>query len=57
MESEYVFGSEADLAAEQLEILSALWDPYTERTLDGIGIEPGARCLDIGPGAAPAPGC
>lgn len=50
MTSTYVFGADEDLAHEQLQILSALWDDYSERMLDGIGIPDGARCLDIGPG-------
>ncbi|HIZ34329.1 MAG TPA: class I SAM-dependent methyltransferase [Candidatus Ruania gallistercoris] len=54
MTQRYVFGSQHDLAREQVQILSTLWDGYTERAFDTVGVAPGARCLDLGAGAGTA---
>jgi ubiquinone/menaquinone biosynthesis C-methylase UbiE len=35
----------------RLQRLAADWDQATSEVLDGIGIEPGMRCLDVGSGA------
>lgn len=35
---------------ERLRVLAEIHDPQTVRLLDRIGVEPGARCLEVGPG-------
>ncbi len=36
---------------ERLELLAAWLDPATIRQLEGLGVGPGWRCLEVGPGA------
>lgn len=50
MTQEYVLGAAADLGREQLDHLVTLLDPHTQRFLNGVGVTPGARCLDVGAG-------
>lgn len=54
MTTDYVFGTEQDLAAEQHEFLNRLWDDHTARALDRISLPDQPRCLDIGAGSGSA---
>jgi SAM-dependent methyltransferase len=44
----YILGTEE---RRRLELLEQCLDPYTTRSLDAIGVEPGWRCLELGGGA------
>ena len=35
----------------RLDAQASIWDPYTQRYLDALGIAPGWRCLEIGAGS------
>lgn len=54
MDREYILGSASDLARQQLSYLTHLFDDHTRRALDGIDIQAGQRCLDIGAGSGTA---
>lgn len=51
MSAEYMLGKKPDLAREQLAHLVTLFDPQTKDFLNGVGVTPGMRCLDIGAGS------
>lgn len=47
----YIFSdSEEDFERRRLSALEAIFDPATKRRLERIGIGPGRRCLELGPG-------
>jgi SAM-dependent methyltransferase len=47
--SNYLLASATE--AERLQLQARVWQPAAEAMLDGIGIEPGWSCLDLGCGA------
>lgn len=50
MDTEYTMDSASDLGREQLYYLEELFDAPTTLLLDAVGVQPGWRCLDVGPG-------
>jgi SAM-dependent methyltransferase len=51
--SAYILGTEE---RRRLELLEQCLDPFTTRSLDAIGVEPGWRCLEVGAGAGSVAG-
>ncbi|MET7397368.1 methyltransferase domain-containing protein [Dactylosporangium sp. NPDC005572] len=47
----YMFDNATDEAARQVELLAGILDPHTTEVLDRLGVRPGWRALEIGPGA------
>lgn len=48
--SEYAFSNRSPQATDQLTALETYLDPLTRTCLNEIGIRPGDRCLEVGPG-------
>ncbi|OZM75522.1 trans-aconitate 2-methyltransferase [Pseudonocardia sp. MH-G8] len=48
--AEYILDSASDLGREQLASLPMLLDAPTHGMLEGVGVQPGWRCLDVGAG-------
>lgn len=46
----YFFDTAEQVERHRLEAQTALWDPFTFRILDGVGVAEGWRCLEIGAG-------
>lgn len=46
----YLWGRELDEEHKRLDAQAAIWDPHTVRYLEGIGVGPGWRCLEVGAG-------
>ncbi|WP_433616969.1 methyltransferase domain-containing protein [Dactylosporangium sp. CA-139114] len=46
----YMFDNATDEAARQVELLADILDPHTTEVIDRIGVRPGWRALEIGPG-------
>ncbi|WP_086663610.1 methyltransferase domain-containing protein [Lentzea kentuckyensis] len=46
----YPFGNSTPDAGARLALLEDLYDPATRRHLDGLGVGPGWRCLEVGVG-------
>ncbi|MGW5877542.1 methyltransferase domain-containing protein [Nocardiopsis terrae] len=46
----YVFDNHNENARDQHRFLAAAYDPLTTRRLDGAGVGPGWRCLEVGAG-------
>nr|BFE56464.1 methyltransferase domain-containing protein [Dactylosporangium thailandense] len=49
--STYMFDNASTQGTTQVDYLSQILDPHTTDVVDGIGVQPGWRVLDIGPGA------
>jgi SAM-dependent methyltransferase len=47
----YVFDTAERAERERLEEQSAVWDPFTLRNLEDVGVGTGLQCLDVGAGA------
>ena len=51
-ERPYVFGDvPIDVETERLDLLEAIYDPYSHELLRRIGVPRGSRCLEVGAGA------
>jgi SAM-dependent methyltransferase len=46
----YAFDNALAVQRERLDMLEALFDPGTIRHLEGLGVQPGWRCLEVGAG-------
>ncbi|WP_232374719.1 class I SAM-dependent methyltransferase [Mycolicibacterium mengxianglii] len=46
----YVFSGESSEESSRLGALETLWDPGSKQVLSELGVGPGWRCLEIGPG-------
>jgi SAM-dependent methyltransferase len=46
----YTLDNQWRAARKRLDLLEAAFDPFTERNLDKVGVEPGWRCLEVGAG-------
>ncbi|MHB8681557.1 MAG: methyltransferase domain-containing protein [Acidimicrobiales bacterium] len=46
----YLLANAAEGAARRLEVLSEIFDPWTRRHLDHVGLGPGWRCWEVGAG-------
>ena len=47
----YVFGAtEVDVETRRLDLLEAIYDPFTRELLERIGVPRGSRCLELGAG-------
>ncbi|MBN1174467.1 MAG: methyltransferase domain-containing protein [Micromonosporaceae bacterium] len=51
LDSPYGFDNDTPDAANQVHMLAGIMDPDSVAALDPLGIRPGWRCLDVGPGA------
>ena len=49
-ESNYPLDNANEIAGARMELLARLFDPTTQRVLEGVGIASGWRCLEIGGG-------
>ena len=49
-ESNYPLDNANEIAGARMELLARLFDPTTQRVLEGVGIAAGWRCLEIGGG-------
>jgi 2-polyprenyl-3-methyl-5-hydroxy-6-metoxy-1,4-benzoquinol methylase len=50
MTSTYVFDNAWQQERRRLDALETIWDPWTIRNLNGIGVSEGWRCAEIGAG-------
>ncbi len=48
--SNYLLDNANERAGTRMDVLARLFDPTTHRVLEGVGITPGWRCLEIGGG-------
>jgi len=51
MGENYILDNAWAQARRRLGLLEQLYDPGTIRCLEGVGVKPGWRCLEVGPGA------
>jgi 2-polyprenyl-3-methyl-5-hydroxy-6-metoxy-1,4-benzoquinol methylase len=52
MDKKYIFQTNNERAEyERLRLIEKAFDPYTQAHFNRLGLGPGARCLEIGPGA------
>lgn len=50
METEYVFSTGTDHGQQQVDCLTDMLDDTTTGVMDGLGVQPGWRCLELGAG-------
>lgn len=51
MTSDYIFDSASPQGRQQVGHIEQIFDPITTRFLDDVGVTPGARCAEVGPGS------